>query len=267
MDISKAIGLGVAGNFAHHLEQAGELEDFKEVVTAEPEAPKGIFPFYLPGSDSFLGLFCIGTDRLDLPPYEANAQVEPEIALWCKVIYDDTRRVVDLIPEAFTTFNDCTIRKEGAKKISEKKSWGPNSKGIGDRWISIDRFEEGGVMDRYRLCSFVKREGVLHPYGVDAPLLGYSYFYGKLKRWLIEKMNEQKDFGPLEDIAAHLKACAYPEYALISIGATAYAEFGEKHYLKNGDEVFVVAYDETRDNGDLTPSDTKIILHQRVYGA
>ena len=26
---------GVAGNFAHHLEQAGELEDFKDVVTEE----------------------------------------------------------------------------------------------------------------------------------------------------------------------------------------------------------------------------------------
>ncbi len=44
MQLKNAIGLGVAGNFAHHLEQAGELEDFKNVVTCEPDAPKGIFP-------------------------------------------------------------------------------------------------------------------------------------------------------------------------------------------------------------------------------
>jgi len=265
MDLREMIGLGVAGNFAHHLEQAGELEDFKDVVTEEPEAPKGIFPFYLPGSESFLGLYCIGTDRLDLPSYEANAQMEPEIALACEIVYDDIDRVVDLIPQAFTTFNDCTIRKEGAKKISEKKSWGENSKGIGNKWIPIDRFEEGGIMDRYHLCSYLRRDGVLHRYGVDAPLCGYSYFYGKLKNWLIEKMNDQKDFGPLEDISAHLKACQYPSHALISIGATAYAEFGEKHYLQHGDEVYVIAYDREKDSDELEESDSKIILHQKVY--
>lgn len=116
--------------------------------------------------------------------------------------------------------------------------------------IEIDRFEEGGVMDRYHLCSYVKREGVLYPYGVDAPLLGYSYFYGKLKNWLIDKMNTQQDFGPLEDIKAHLKTCGYPTQALISIGATAYAEFGEKNYLQSGDEVYVIAYDATQEEGD-----------------
>ncbi|MHB0992963.1 MAG: DUF5718 family protein [Sulfurovum sp.] len=264
MQLQDAIGLGVAGNFAHHLEQAGELKDFENVVTAEADAPKGIFPFYLPGSDSFLGLYSIGTDRLDLPDFEANAQVEPEIAVLFDVIYDEKKEVIDLIAKKFTTFNDCTIRKEGAKKISEKKSWGANSKGIGDRWIAIDTFEEGGVMDNYHLCSFVKREGVLHPYGVDAPLLGYSYFYTKLKTWLVDKMNTQEDFGPLEDISAHLKATNYPKQALISIGATAYAEFGEKNYLKSGDEVYVIAYDSRKDASDLEPSEAKVILHQKV---
>lgn len=139
---------------------------------AEPDAPKGIFPFYLPGSDGFLGVYCIGIDTLDLPDYEANAQVEPEIAVLFTIVYDDDHKVLDFLAEKFTTFNDCTIRKEGAKKISEKKSWAPNSKGIGDRWIEIGKFEEGGIMDRYHLCSFVRRNGVLHPYGVDAPLPG-----------------------------------------------------------------------------------------------
>ena len=265
MPLKDIICLGVAGNFAHHLEQAGELEDFKDVVTQTADAPKGIFPFYLPNTEGFLGLYPIGTDRLTLPSYEANAQVEPEIAVLFDVIYNDTHEVVSLEAQKFTTFNDCTIRKEGAKKISEKKSWGLNSKGIGNSWIAIDKFEEGGVMDNYHLCSFVKRDGVVHPYGVDAPLLGYSYFYTRLKDWLIDKMNTQEDFGPLENIATHLKTCKYPKQALISIGATAYAEFGEHNYLESGDEVYVIAYDKRSDDAGFTASPTKVILHQKVH--
>ncbi len=264
MLLKDTICLGVAGNFAHHLEQAGELEDFKNVVTETADAPKGIFPFYLPGSESFLGLYSIGTNTLTLPSYEANAQVEPEIAVLFDIVYNDAYEVIDLDAKQFTTFNDCTIRKEGAKKISEKKSWGENSKGIGDKWIAINSFNEGGVMDNYHLCSFVKRDGIMHPYGVDAPLLGYSYFYTKLKNWLIDKMNTQKDFGPLEDIAVHLKNSAYPKQALISIGATAYAEFGEHNYLQSEDEVYVIAYDIRNDKADFTTSKSKVILHQKV---
>ena len=264
MELKNVIGLGVAGNFAHHLEQAGELKDFENVVTAEPNAPKGIFPFYLPNSNSFLGLYSIGTDKLNLPKYEANAQVEPEIAVLFDIVYNGKNEVVDIVAKKFTTFNDCTIRKDGAKKISEKKSWGINSKGIGNKWIDIDKFEEGGVMDRYHLCSFVKRDGVLHPYGVDAPLLGYSYFYSKLKNWIIDKMNKQEDFGPLEDISQHLKDCSYPTKALISIGATAYADFGEHNYLQSGDEVYVIAYDANVDSSNFEPSKSKVILQQKV---
>ncbi|KIM04368.1 MAG: hypothetical protein KN64_08060 [Sulfurovum sp. AS07-7] len=262
-NLKELIGLGVAGNFAHHLEQAGELEDFKNVVTKEENAPKGIFPFYLPNSESFLGIFPISSSLVELPLYEANAQVEPEVILLCDIIYEDDK-VIDLKPLAFTAFNDCTIRKEGAKKISEKKNWGSASKGIATEWIEIDKFEEGGIMDRYHLSSYLKRDGVVHPYGVDAPLLGYSYFYGKLKNWLIEKMNEQEDINPLEDILAHLKNSNYPSQALISIGATAYSKFGEKHYLQKGDEIFVMVYDASINSSDLNEEKGKVILKQKV---
>ena len=47
---SKYLGLGIAGNFALHLAQAGELEEFKDIITAEEAAPKGMFPFYLPNN-------------------------------------------------------------------------------------------------------------------------------------------------------------------------------------------------------------------------
>ena len=250
--LKDAICLGVAGNFANHLEQAGEVKDFLDVKVEEENAPKGIFPFYLPGHKSFLGVYPISKSRLVLPKEEANAQVEPEIGVLFDVVYDDENKVKDLIAKKFTVFNDTTIRKDGALKISEKKSWHENSKGKGDIWIDIDKFEEGGVMDNFHLRSFVIRDGVKHEYGVDAPLVGYSYFYGKLKNWLIDKINNQKDFGPLEDISEHFKACGYPKKLFVSIGATAYAEFGEKNYLKDGDIVIVEAYDKNNPKRKIT---------------
>lgn len=263
INLRECIGLGVAGNFANHLAQAGEMKDFEKVEVEEECAPKGIFPFYLPKSSTFLGTFPISNEKLTLPDYAANAQVEPEVVLLCEVAYENNQ-VKDLTPIKFASFNDCTIRKEGAKKISEKKSWCPESKGLGDSWIDIDHFEQGGVMDSYRLASYVKRNGTLYPYGIDSPVLGYSYFYTKLIQWLINKMNTQGDFGPLENIAHHLRDNDYPKYALVTIGATAYAEFGEKNYLQSGDEVHVVVYNERVDSSDITPSTTKSVLVQAV---
>ncbi len=112
-------------------------------------------------------------------------------------------------------------------------------------------------MDDFHIRSFLIREGSTHEYGVDAPLLGYSYFYGKLKRWLIDKINNQKDIGPLEDISKHFKECGYPKNLFVSIGATAYAPFGEKNYLKEGDEIVVEAY-------NIKNPKQKITLRQKV---
>ena len=122
MKLLDAIGLGVAGNFAHHLEQAGELKDFENVKTKEPDAPKGIFPFYLPGHESFLGIYPVERETLTLPDYEANAQVEPEIAIHFHIDYDENHKVVGLHAKAFTTFNDCTIRKEGARRYRRRRA-------------------------------------------------------------------------------------------------------------------------------------------------
>ena len=255
--LRNTICLGVAGNFAHHLEQAGEMSDFLEVEVEEADAPKGIFPFYLPGSESFLGVYPISKTRLVLPKEEANAQVEPEIGILFDVVYDERHTVTDLIARQFTVFNDTTIRRDGALKISEKKSWHEHSKGKGDIWIEIDRFEPGGVMDSFHLRSFVVRDGIKHPYGVDAPLTGYSYFYGKLTRWLIDRINHQPDAGPLENIAEHFADTGYPATLFVTIGATAYAEFGEHNYLQPGDHIIVEAYDAN----DPT---RRILLEQEV---
>jgi hypothetical protein len=268
MTFEDTLCLGVAGNFARHLEQAGELKDFENVEVEEEGAPKGIFPFYLPKSDSFLNTYPLSNKELVLRG-NVTAQVEPEVGIYCEVIYENDH-VIDLIPLKFGAVNDCTIRKEGATKISQKKNWGEASKGASRTWIDIDKFENGGVMDGYRLASFVKRDSVIYPYGEDSPLLGYSYFYGKLKRWLIEKINTQADQDPLENMSAILKENDQPRKVLISIGATAYADFGEKNFLQSGDKIYVVVYKDKIENikeyieKEEEPKDSSLLMQEVV---
>ncbi len=73
-------GFGVAGNFAGHLEQAGEAADFVN-VSSDGVAPKGIFPWYAPGYDGFLGEFPLSHDAIALPESDSplNLQIEPEV--------------------------------------------------------------------------------------------------------------------------------------------------------------------------------------------
>jgi hypothetical protein len=170
-----------------------------------------------------------------------NLQVEPEVGLLCDVKYEDGK-IAALLPTHFMAYNDCSIRVEGAKKISHKKNWGEDSKGVSEDFIAIDSFKEGGVMDGYSLSSFIKRDGKIIQYGENSELLGYSYFYEKLEKWMIEKLNNQKDTGPLEDLKALYTAATFPKRLLISIGATRYTEFGEHHFLERGDILYVIVY-------------------------
>lgn len=250
------IGLGVAGNFAGHLEQAGEASDFADLKLDDPRAPKGIFPFYVPragrpadDSDAtahFLHRFPISPDRIRLASREENHQIEPEVALLCDLAYgtaDASGRVVSVTPRLAMAHNDCSIRREGAKKISEKKNWGADSKGTARQAIEIDRFERGGVLDHFRIACFLLRAGKLHEYGVDSAVSSYSYFYGQLLAWLVHKLNDQADAGPLENVARWLEIAGRPAQALISVGATRYTDFGETHFLEPGDVSIVVLYD------------------------
>jgi len=237
------IGFGIAGNFAHHLEQAGESADFLDVEVDEADAPKGIFPTYVPNDDSFLGTYPFSSTKIAAIKGK-NLQVEPEVGLYCEIGYKEDE-IVSLRPTHFMAYNDCSIRVEGAAKISHKKNWGVDSKGVSDDTIMIDSFREGGVMDGYSLTSFIKRDGKLMQYGENSELLGYSYFYEKLEQWIIDKLNTQKDNGPLEDLHGLISKAGKPEKLLISIGATRYTAFGEKHYLEVGDILYVLVYPHT----------------------
>lgn len=249
-DLKNTLCFGIAGNFAHHLEQAGENADFVNVTTECESAPKGLFPYYVPGSDRFVGTFPLCHDAIHYPQNlqkEAHLHLEAEVCVLFEASYANGQ-VSDLIPKAFAAFNDCSIRKEGAKKISEKKNWGPCSKGVSKQFLSLSRFEEGGEMDPFHIASFVKRNGQLHPYGEDSPVLTYNYFYGKLKNWILNQFNQQKDFGPLEDLSEIIANAGYPKQILISLGATSYTTFGESEFLQPGDELTVYVYDASQNS-------------------
>jgi len=239
------LGLGIAGNFALHLAQAGELEDFKDIITADEAAPKGMFPFYLPKkvtqAKEILSTYPLSSTSIKLPKEDLNVQAEPEVGLLCKLEYTNNK-LSKIIPTHFAAYNDCSIRVAGASKISDKKNWGADSKGISETLIPIDKFSEGGVMDDYSICSFLRRDGEVDPYGEDVELNGYSYFYEKLEAWMLKQINTQEDFGPLEPLSAYIAECEYPSEAIISIGATRYTPYGESTFLKAGDEIVIVVY-------------------------
>ena len=258
IDLTQTIGLGVAGNFAGHLEQAGEASDFVN-VNAKAGAPKGVFPFYVPPVNPidpghFLHTFPLSIDTIEHPgtidSQPANLQIEPELALLCELDYDADHAVTAIKPTYFAAYNDCSTRRPNATKISQKKNWGPNTKGLASgQWLPLDTFEKGGCLDRFRLACYLKRNGELQTYGEDSPFAGpdgYGYMYTQLLHWLVDRLNTQQDAGPLEDLPAWLSIANHPGHAVISIGATRYTPLGESTYLEPGDESIVIVYDQTQ---------------------
>ncbi len=254
----KFLGLGIAGNFALHLTQAGEDEDFKDVITADETAPKGMFPFFLPRQQNpvnraelhakkTLTTYPLGADNIKLPKENLNVQAEPEVGLICDLEYT-TGKLSKITPRYFGAYNDYSIRVKGAAKISDKKNWGHETKGFSNNIIEIDKFSEGGNIDNYSICSFLRRDGEVHAYGEDVELTGYSYFHEKLVDWMLNQINTQEEFGPLEPLSEYIHACDNPSEAIISIGATRYTEFGEKTFLKPNDESIVIVYNHTKVN-------------------
>ncbi|ALP39599.1 DUF5718 family protein [Aeromonas schubertii] len=243
------MGLGVAGNFAGHLEQAGEASDFVAVMVRDKLAPKAMFPFYVPGHDGQLGVFPVSSDTLLLPEAaisgDEKVQIEPEVALLCQVEYRDGK-VSALRPTGFGAYNDCSIRRPNARKISEKKNWGPCSKGLSATLLPIDGLQPGGLLDGYRIACYLQRDGELIPYGVDSAVVDYSYFHGRLVEWMCDKLNHQEDEGPAEYLLGLLEGAGYPSRLLVSIGATRYTDFGEHNFLAPGDVSCVVLYPADR---------------------
>jgi len=238
------IGLGLAGNQAGHLSEAGEDSDFAN-VKADENAPKGIFPWYIPGIDSAISEDPLSTDKIQLLEGDP-LQPEPEIGLVVEFNYSDREgRLLEGIQVlAFGAFNDCS-RRVIEPKISLKKNWGMNSKGLSETLVVIKDFEKvGGQIDNYRLVSYLVRDGKLLQYGQDTPVSEYCYLNKTLTNWIVSQINTQEDFGPLENLA-ELIGEKKVRYGVIGIGATCYTELGnsDARFLKRGDTTIVCAYD------------------------
>jgi hypothetical protein len=247
---------GVAGNFTGHLEQAGEAVDFKNIKTKDQNAPKAIFPTFIPlntntiqkdnsGIPDFLTIYPFSSEKIIFPKGEIKLQIEPE----CAIIFNATWEgdtLTSLKAISFGASNDCSIRKQGAKKISEKKNWGPSSKGFTDNQIAADGFEKGCILDDYRIASFLIRDNKVYAYGENSAVRDYSYIYKTLTDWMLEKFNKQMDEGPAEDIHSYLLAAGRPKQIMVSIGATRYTEWGENNFLQNNDKALVLLYPESK---------------------
>ncbi len=239
-DLKDYLGFGVAGNFANHLGEAGEADEFSVIETKEKDAPKGLFPFYIPNNDTFLGEFPICNDKINHNDME-HLQVEAEVALVCDFEFEDNK-LIDIKPKFFSAFNDCSNRIQDGNKLSTKKNWGKESKGISSEFIEIDSFDSEGILDKFHIASFVRRDGILKEYGTISAVNSYSYFFKQLKDWMVEKFNSQEDQGPLEELSPFIQDIQNHKGLLIAAGATAYTEFGKHNFLEKGDEIFVYVY-------------------------
>ncbi len=270
------IGLGIAGNQAGHLAQAGESDDFKDVLSTDDNTPKGLFPWYLPGADNFLGKTPLSSTELNLCANDP-IQPEPEIALIVQFHYSgEGKALSSLEVRGFTVFNDCS-RRIPAEKISMKKNWGEASQGMLDAIVPLNDFASiGGKIEQFRLGCYLIRDGELIEYGKSTSVSEYCYLNNQLSDWLVDQINNQKDHGPLETLSGIFTSLK-PAYGVIGIGATCYTEFGnsEQRFLREGDEVIVTAYDARQyskaqvedllKNGDEhKPSENLLILRQSV---
>jgi len=253
----RCYGLGIAGNVAGHMEQAGEAGSPGAEPAASP-TPAAVFTFYAPHPHSAgapaaevlerLARFPVTHAVIELPQLSgsSNVQVEPELGLYADVVYarggDSVER---LVPRRVAAFNDCSIRKlDGSTKLSEKKNWGFGSKGISLRSFPVDSFAPGGLLDRLVLVSYLRRGTETYQYSVSAPARSYLLFHEPLLAWIVDRVNSQGDVDKWEPIFPQLVASGYPTSMWIALGAGEYTDWGAQNYVQQGDETLVLLYDE-----------------------
>eukprot|EP00434_Breviolum_minutum_P018664 symbB.v1.2.016467.t2/scaffold1252.1/size200744/15 len=247
----RTFGLGVAGNVAGHMQQAGEAD-----ASHSSNMPAAVFTFYAPHphtvdatEDEVLGRlenFPVTNAVIDFPPHGGNVQVEPEMGLLCDIVYaKDSSSVERLIPRRVAAFNDCSIRQlDGSSKLSEKKNWGAGSKGISLRSFRINSISKGSYVDQLCLASYIKRGEDTFQYSVPAPARNYLLFHDALLDWIVDSINTQQDTDKWEEIFPLLVESDYPVSMWIALGAGEYTDWGSTNYLQPKDQSLVMVYDE-----------------------
>jgi len=251
----RTFGLGVAGNVAGHMAQAGEA-DAPAAGEAAPELPPAVFTFYAPHPHtvdaseaevlSRLESFPVTHAVIDYPRVGGNVQVEPEMGLYCDIVYTKEGDAVErLVPRRVAAFNDCSLRKlDGSEKLSEKKNWGFGSKGISLRTFRIDSISKGTYVDQLCLASYIKRGNDIYQYSEPAPARNYLLFHDPLLEWIVDRINNQKDSDKWEEIFPVLLQSDYPTSMWIALGAGEYTEWGQQNFLQAKDECVVLVFDE-----------------------
>ena len=178
---------------------------------------------------------------------------------------DGKRLVTGLAPRRVAAFNDCSIRAlEGSDKLSEKKNWGAESKGISSTVIDVDSFAPGTLVDRLVMVSYVLRDGVLHKYSEDAPARNYTMFHEPLLEWIVDRLNNQKNEDKWDDVGELVRAAGYPPHAWIALGAGTYTPWGAENYLKQKDEAVVIVYDDEKFPSGPDAEQVEALFHDKI---
>lgn len=239
---NQSVCLGIAGNIAGHLEQAGEAAAFA-ATPSEVGKPKGIFATYLPGApkEHFLSQNPLSHTELWIPKDQNQVQIEPELYLSGELHYDEQGLVQSIAWHGYGAYNDVSIRDPQATKISHKKNWGPNSKAFGPR-LDLTEFHES-FFEHLSIASLHRRDGEWHWYGHSTPVLNYSCFGQELSHWIVQRLNTQEDQGQLENLRELIALAGRPQHLVIGCGATTYTPWGETQFLKDGDACAVAIMD------------------------
>ena len=268
-DLQEIFFMGVVGNVAI---DSNNSENRKQT-------PQALVPIYTPPKkdiNSFLEVFPFSHSKLQIPSIYDNIKIEPELVLECDIKYYN-KKVHYIIPKRFTVINNSTLHRLSAHKISHNKNWGENSKGIAKKWLDISEFEKGGSLANYNLVSFIKRNGSIEQYTVDTKLESYPYLFENLINWTAKQIKEQKDILSLDNITNLIQQAGNPDKFLISIGSTLVTSIGDKVFLEDRDEVFIVLYDRTKYRKESIKAyllayktrnvdyDGMVILYQQAY--
>lgn len=92
----------------------------------------------------------------------------------------------------------------GRQEDQPQEELGPASKGVSESFFEISDLTPDGPTASLRLVCFLHSDEQEHAYGVDSPLIGYSYYGEVLLDWIVERLANQKGSPdtPLEDVGA-----------------------------------------------------------------